>query len=232
MGQNKEVEQLAEEVVEQFSISKVSVLDENGNVNGDIGNLSPDDLRTMYWYMNLSRLLDDKMLNMQKQGKLGTFASIRGQEGGQVAIAQAVKGISNIWYAPTFRENALMTALEIPMDKILQYWGGFEEGSQIDPKFNMLPVSIPIGSQLNHAVGIARAMQIKGEQGAVFGFLGDGATSEGETHEAMNYAGMWNSPVIFFCQNNHFAISVRREHQTAAKTLAQKAIAYGYEGAG
>jgi pyruvate dehydrogenase E1 component alpha subunit/lipoate synthase len=212
----------------EFPAKNVTVLDESGNCSDTLG-LSDDDLRTIYWHMNLSRVLNAKMLNLQKQGRLGTFASTHGQEGCQVALAYAIRKYNNVWLAPTFRENVMMVAKGVPMDQILRYWGGYESGSMLKD-FKILPVSIPIGSQSLHAVGIAMAMNIKNEKGAAIAFLGDGATSEGEFHEAMNFAGVFKAPVIFFCQNNQYAISTPREKQTATKTIAEKAAAYGFEG--
>ncbi|MFC1647908.1 pyruvate dehydrogenase (acetyl-transferring) E1 component subunit alpha [Nanoarchaeota archaeon] len=222
---------MTEEIVKEFSVKYISVMDEDSNVDERLmPDLNDDDLKSMYWYMNLSRQLDNKMLNLQKQGHMGTFASIHGQEGGEVALAYAVRDVPNVWFVPTFRETAALITHGVPMDQILRYWGGFEEGSRISKDLEVLPVSIPIGSQLDHAQGISHAMKIKGEKGASIVFFGDGATSEGETHEALNFAGVFKTPVIFFCQNNQYAISVPRAKQTASLTLAQKAYAYGYEG--
>ncbi len=167
---------------------------------------------------------------MQKVGQLGTFASILGQEGGEVGLAYAIKDLQNIWLVQSFRETAVLVARGVPMANILRYWGGYELGSSLKKEMKILPVSIPIGSQNTHAAGIARSLQIKGEKGVVFSFFGDGASSEGETMEAMNYAGVYKAPVIFFCQNNQWAISTPRAIQTAAQTIAQKAIAFGFDG--
>ena len=103
-------------------------------------------------------------------------------------------------------------------------------GSKMGKDTRILPVSIPVGSQSLHMVGIAMAMNIKNEKGLAISFMGDGATSEGEHHEAMNMAGIFKSPVIFFCQNNQYAISVPRHKQTASKTIAEKAFTYGFDG--
>lgn len=217
--------------IAKFSVKNVSVLDEKGNIDYSLmPSLNDDDVRTIYWYMNLARLLNKKMLNLQKQGKLGTFASTYGQEAGEVALAHAIKGVPNVWLAQSFRETAVMLHKDVPMDQILRYWGGYEIGSHIAKELHVLPVSIPISSQLNHAVGISYAMKLRGEPGAAIAFFGDGGTSEGEAHEAMNMAGVLQTPTIFFCQNNQYAISVPRAKQTHSETIAQKAIAYGFEG--
>ena len=222
---------MPENVIETQNILSVSVLDEHGNLDQSLmPNLSPDDIRTMYWFMNLSRILNSKILNLQKQGRIGTYASIYGQEGGEVALAYAMRDFQNVWVAPSFRETAVMIARGVPMDQIMRYWGGYEIGSKIPKEMRILPVCIPIGTQLNHAVGLGMAMQITNEKGVSVAMFGDGGTSEGESMEAMNFAGAFNAPVIFFCQNNQYAISVPRKKQSAAHTLAQKAMAFGFQG--
>ncbi len=222
---------MGEEVIENLSIKRLSILSPDGKADEKLmPTLSDDDVRTMYWYMNLSRILDNKMLALQKQGRLGTFASVHGQEGSEVALAYAIKEHENIWLCPSFRENAAVLVRGVPMDQILRYWGGYEIGSKLHKGAKILPVTIPVGSQALHADGIGLAMKIKGEKGAAISFFGDGATSEGETMEAMNFAGEFRTPTVFFCQNNQYAISTPRSKQTAAKTLAQKAYAFGFEG--
>ncbi len=221
---------MTDQTIGQFSVHYLSILDSDGNVDpGMMPALSDDDIRTMYWYMNLSRIFNTKMLNFQKQGRLGTLASVRGQEGAEVASIYALKDQPNVWIVPSFRETASMITYGFPMDQILRYWGGYEEGNR-NPSLKILPINIPIGSQVGHAHGIAHAMNIKGEKGVVIVYFGDGATSEGETLEALNFAGVFKTPAIFFCQNNQYAISVPRKRQTAAGTLAQKAIADGFDG--
>jgi pyruvate dehydrogenase E1 component alpha subunit len=110
------------------------------------------------------------------------------------------------------------------------YWMGNEIGSRSPEGINVMPVSVPVGSQTLHAVGAAWAAKIKGDKIVTIAYFGDGATSKGDFHEAMNFAGVFKTPTIFFCQNNQFAISVPRSLQTASKTIAQKAIAYGFDG--
>jgi pyruvate dehydrogenase E1 component alpha subunit len=118
----------------------------------------------------------------------------------------------------------------IPLKKFYLYWMGNEMGSQALEGINVMPVSVPVGSQTLHAVGIAWAGKLKGEKIVSIVYFGDGATSKGDFHEAMNFAGVFKTPTIFFCQNNQYAISVPRSLQTASKTIAQKAIAYGIDG--
>jgi len=118
----------------------------------------------------------------------------------------------------------------IALNKFYLYWMGNEMGSQAPEGINVMPVSVPVGSQTLHAVGIAWAGKLKGEKIVAIVYFGDGATSKGDFHEAMNLAGVFKTPTIFFCQNNQYAISVPRSLQTASKTIAQKAIAYGIDG--
>jgi pyruvate dehydrogenase E1 component alpha subunit len=113
---------------------------------------------------------------------------------------------------------------------IYLYWMGNEMGQKVPEDVHVFPVSVPVGTHPLHAVGAAWAAKMKGEKICTVAYFGDGATSEGDFHEAMNFAGVFQTPTIFFCQNNHYAISVPRRKQTAAKTLAQKAVAYGFDG--
>ena len=217
--------------IEGTFIDYVQILDENGNFDESIApDLTDDDVRTIYWHMNVARILNSKMLNLQKQGRMGTFASTFGQEGCQVALAHALNSEENAWFVPSFRENPFLVAKGVPLNKIMEYWGGRESGSKDMAKLKILPPNIPVGSTSIHAVGISMAINIKKEKGIAVAFHGDGATSEGEFHEAMNFAGVFKTPTIFFCQNNGYAISIPTSKQTASKTLAQKAHAYGIKG--
>ena len=118
----------------------------------------------------------------------------------------------------------------IPLKTVYLYWMGNEEGSRAPEGINVLPVSIPVGTHPLHAVGTAWAAKIRKDNIVTIAYFGDGATSKGDFHEAMNFAGVYKTPTIFFCQNNQFAISVPRKIQTASETIAQKAIAYGMVG--
>lgn len=210
-----------------FEVSYVSVLREDGSVNDSLmPELSEEQIRSMYWFMIIGRELDNKMLSLQRQGRLGTFASTQGQEACQVGSAILLR--KEDWMAIAFRENVACLVRDIPMVKLLQYWGGDERGSKVSSR--TLPVSIPVGSQPLHAVGLAYAERFKGTDNIALVYFGDGATSEGEFHEAMNLAGVLNAPVVFVCQNNQYAISVPRSKQTKSETIAQKAFAYGFEG--
>jgi pyruvate dehydrogenase E1 component alpha subunit len=131
---------------------------------------------------------------------------------------------------PAFREPGASFVRGLPMHMILQYWAGDERGSQIPEGLNDFPISIPVATQIPIAVGVALAAKSNGDPVAVMAFMGDGATSKGDFHEGLNFAGVFSAPVVFVCQNNQWAISVPLRRQTAAKTLAQKAFAYGLPG--
>jgi pyruvate dehydrogenase E1 component alpha subunit len=134
------------------------------------------------------------------------------------------------WMVPSFRETAAMVWRGWPIETMLLYFAGFLEGGHPGPDQHDLPISVPVATQLPHAVGLAYAAQYRGDDCVVMAFFGDGATSEGDFHEALNLAGVWHVPVVFVCQNNQWAISVPLKKQTHARTLAQKALAYGMPG--
>jgi pyruvate dehydrogenase E1 component alpha subunit len=134
------------------------------------------------------------------------------------------------WIFPAFRELAATLTMGVPLKTFFLYWMGNEMGSRAPEGINVMPVAIPVGTQPLHAVGVAWAAKLKGEKIVTLTYFGDGATSKGDFHEAMNLAGVFKTPTIFFCQNNQFAISVPRKMQTASATIAQKAIAYGFDG--
>lgn len=215
--------------VAKFSVQYVQVLDDEGNADEALlPKLSDDQIRTMYWHMVLGRALDRKMLTLQRQGRIGTFASTEGQEACQAGSAPQLR--EDDWMVIAFRENVACLIRGITPLQILQYWGGDERGSQFAKDQNTLPVSIPVGSQPLHAVGLSWAARHQRKDTIALTYFGDGATSEGEFHEALNLAGVYQTPTVFFCQDNQYAISVPREKQTHSATLAQKAIAYGIPG--
>ena len=195
------------------------------------GEKSPlNDLETINLYkkMLFIRLADQKALMLQRQGRMGTYAPVWGQEACQVGSASMLK--KGDWVFPAFRELGAALMMEIPLKTIFLYWMGNEEGSRAPEGIHVLPVSIPVGTHLLHAVGVGWAARLKGDKIVTIAYFGDGATSKGDFHEAMNFGGVFKAPTIFLCQNNQFAISVPRKMQTASKTIAQKAIAYGMDG--
>ncbi|MBI1726342.1 MAG: pyruvate dehydrogenase (acetyl-transferring) E1 component subunit alpha [Candidatus Rokubacteria bacterium] len=213
----------------QFPTERLSILDSDGKLDTKLEpKLSPDDLKRLYRAMVLGRRLDERMLKLQRQGRIGTFAPIKGQEASQMGSVFTLTPAD--WMVPSFRETASMLWRGWPIEKILAFFAGRLEGSRPGPEQRDLPATIPVATQLPHAVGIAYGIQYRGEDAVVMVYFGDGATSEGDFHEACNFAGVWHVPVVFVCQNNQWAISVPFKKQTNSRTIAQKALAYGFPG--
>jgi pyruvate dehydrogenase E1 component alpha subunit len=213
----------------QFPIEHLSILDSDGNLDTALEpELSAEDLRHLYRAMLRGRRLDERMLRLQRQGRIGTFAPIKGQEASQMGSVFTLRKTD--WMVPSFRETAAMLWRGWPIEKILLLFAGYLEGGQPAPDQHDLPMTIPVATQLPHAVGLAYAAQYRGDDAVVMAYCGDGATSEGDFHEALNFAGVWHVPVVFVVQNNQWAISVPLKKQTHSRTLAQKALAYGFPG--
>ena len=189
-----------------------------------------DDKETLALYQKMVfiRLADQRGLLLQRQGRFGTYAPIWGQEACQIGSAYVLQ--KGDWVFPAFREIGATLMMGVPLKDFMLYWMGNEMGSRAPEGINMMPVSIPVGTHIPQAVGTAWAAKLKGDKIVAVAYFGDGATSKGDFHEAMNFAGVFKTPTLFFCQNNQFAISVPRSRQTASKTIAQKAIAYGFDG--
>ncbi len=218
---------MARKEIADFKIERLEILDKDGEADEELmPNLSEDQIKEMYYFMVLSREFDDKALKLQRQGRLGTYASGLGQEASHVGTSYALN--EDDWMTSAFRENASYITRGIPMVKIYQYWGGDERGNALEG--NNMPVSIPVGSQPLHGAGLGWGLKLQGKKAASLIYFGDGATSEGDFHEAMNFAGTFKVNSVFVCMNNKYAISVPREKQTAAETIAQKAVAYGFKG--
>lgn len=216
-------------VIETFSVQWLQILDEDGNCDEDLRPpLDHEQLKRLYEWMVLARTFDEKAFKLQREGRLGTYASILGQEAAQVGSAYALTPAD--WMFPAFREPGASFVRGLPMKMIFQYWAGDERGSQIPAGLNDFPISIPVATQIPIAVGVALAAKARSDPLAVMAYLGDGATSKGDFHEGLNFAGVFAAPVVFVCQNNQWAISVPRSRQSASRTLAQKAIAYGFPG--
>jgi len=211
------------------NIEYLSILDENGKVDKALEpKLSADGLKTMYRYMLLGRRVDERMLNLQRQGRIGTFPQTTGHEAISLGTVYAIE--KSDWHVPAYRELAGLLYRGWPVETILLYWNGFEEGNSPPPGVNDLPYCVPVASQLLHAAGIGMAMNIKGEKSVVMTYFGDGSSSEGDFHEALNFASVFQAPVVFVCQNNQYAISVPLAKQMRCKTVAQRAVAYGMPG--
>jgi pyruvate dehydrogenase E1 component alpha subunit len=220
---------LPERIVESFQVKRLDILDEKGNADSALSpSFTDEELKKMYELLVLSRTFDQRALSLQREGRLGTYPSILGQEASQIGTALATE--KRDWLFPTFRESGVYIAKDFPLDHIFQYWAGDERGMKIPDTMNVFPLSIPVGTQITHAVGAAMAAKYRKDGAAALVYFGDGGSSRGDFHEGLNMAGVFKLPVLFLCQNNQWAISVPREHQTASKTIAQKAIAYGIEG--
>jgi pyruvate dehydrogenase E1 component alpha subunit len=178
--------------------------------------------------MRLARRFDQRAVSLQRQGRMGTYPPLSGQEGAQIASAYALG--DDDWVFPSYREHGVAMLRGVSLKRTLLYWMGHEAGNAIPEGKNVFTVAVPIATQIPHAVGAAWASRLKGEEKAFVCYFGDGATSEGDFHEGLNFAGVFDTPNVFFCNNNQWAISVPRERQTASETLAQKASAYGFEG--
>lgn len=215
--------------VGKFSVSYLQILDEHGQVDSKLApKLEPEQLRDIYRWMVLAREADQRMLKLQRQGRMGTFPLCTGQEAAACGAAYAME--PQDWFVGSYRELAGRLVRGQSLVQYMRYWNGYEEGNQQPKKERLLPVAAIIASQLLHAVGVGYAAKLREEGSAVVTFFGDGATSEGDFHEALNFAGVWQVPVVFVCLNNGYAISLPRETQTRCETIAQKAIAYGFEG--
>jgi pyruvate dehydrogenase E1 component alpha subunit len=213
----------------EFTINHVQVLDHEGTVDEELDpDLSEERLLELYRGMKRARRLDERAIALQRRGESGTIAPALGQEAAQVGSAMALS--ADDWMVPSFRENAAYLARGTPPHALLWYAMGMEEGAEIPDGQNDLPPSIAVGSQAIHAAGLGWAQEIKGEESATMCYFGDGATSEGDVYEGMNCAGVYDAHTVFLCQNNQYAISVPREKQTRAETIAQKAIAAGIAG--
>jgi pyruvate dehydrogenase E1 component alpha subunit len=207
----------------------LSILDEKGELDASLEPaLDPPTLLRLHRTMLLARRFDERLLSLQRQGRIGTFPPIAGQEAAHLGAVAALR--ASDWMVPAFREMAAEIWRGRPLESFLVYNNGFNEGSRIPAERNDLPICVPVGSQILHAVGIAWGMQYRGKDDVALTFFGDGATSQGDFHEGLNFAGVFQLPVVFVCQNNHWAISIPRARQTRSKTLAQKAFAYGIPG--
>lgn len=217
-------------VVARFEISYTQILNEKGEVKDDLPPFAKDPatLIDLYRTMVRTRIFDKKAIALQRTGKMGTYAPINGQEAISTAIGHAMR--SEDIFVPYYRDYAAQFQRGVKMSEILSYWGGDERGSNFSCDSQDLPICVPIASQCLHAAGVAFAMKYREENRVTVVCLGDGGTSEGDFYEAMNVAGVWNLPLVFVVNNNKWAISVSLDHQTATQTLAQKAIAAGFEG--
>ena len=217
-------------VVAKFKIRYSQFLDPHGKVVQPLPEFArdPQGLIPLYRWMVLMRTYDAKAIALQRTGQLGTFASMLGKEAVEAGVGSAM-GKDDV-FLMTYRENGVQLMRGVTLQELFLYWGGDERGSDFAVPRRDFPISITIAAQAPHAVGVAYAMKLRREPRVAVCALGDGATSKGDFYEGINAAGAWRLPVVFVVTNNQWAISVPRRAQSAAQTLAQKAIAGGFEG--
>ncbi|MBK5276328.1 MAG: pyruvate dehydrogenase (acetyl-transferring) E1 component subunit alpha [Desulfuromonadales bacterium] len=220
---------MPDEIRATFEVRCLSILAPDGTVDDTLMPPLPEqDIRRLYELMVLTRTFDQRAIALQREGRLGTYPPSLGQEAAQVGSAFALQ--PSDWIFPSFREMGVQVTIGYPIHQILQYWSGDERGQLAPPALNIFPVCVSVGSHIPHAVGAAMAARYRHDPLAVAAWFGDGATSKGDFHEGFNMAGVFRLPLVFICQNNQWAISVPLNGQTASATLAQKALAYGFEG--
>ena len=217
-------------VVARFEIRYSQFLDPHGKVVAPLPEFACNapSLVALYRWMVLMRTYDAKAIALQRTGQIGTFASLLGHEAINAGIGSAMA--KDDVFLMTYRENGVELMRGVTLKEMFLYWGGDERGSDFAVPRRDFPICITIAAHATHAVGAAYAMKLRRERRAAVCALGDGATSKGEFYEAINAAGTWKLPVVFAVTNNQWAISVPRAKQSAAQTLAQKAIAAGIEG--
>ncbi|MBN8209226.1 pyruvate dehydrogenase (acetyl-transferring) E1 component subunit alpha [Bacillus sp. NTK071] len=214
------------DLTDQFPL--VQLIDGEGKQREKNSHVTVENAKRFYEHMIFSRLFDQKAVNLQRQGRIGTYAPFEGQEASQIGSALALE--DGDWMFPTYRDHAATAAFGHSLESIFLYWKGCIEGCVPPPGKHIFPPSVPIASQILHATGTAWAEKKKGSDRVSLVYFGDGATSEGDFHEGLNFASVFQIPVVFLNQNNGFAISVPLERQMNSKTIAQKSLAYDMPG--
>ncbi|HZW27846.1 MAG TPA: pyruvate dehydrogenase (acetyl-transferring) E1 component subunit alpha [Trueperaceae bacterium] len=205
----------------------VSYVSEDGRALAELP-FGAEELVRGYRAMRRARLFDERAVTLQRQGRLGVYPLFRGQEAAQVGAALALG--EGDWLVPTYRETAAAITHGLPLATALLYWRAHPSGWSFPGGVRVLPFYVPIATQLPHAVGVAHAGRLRGEGWVVLAFVGDGGTSEGDAHEALNFAAVFSAPVVFVVQNNGWAISVPTERQMRNTRIADRAAGYGIPG--
>jgi pyruvate dehydrogenase E1 component alpha subunit len=216
-----------------------TILRPDGTIEGDRKPppISWEDLIRLYRVMLLNRRLDERMITLQRQGRIGFYIGSIGEEAAIAASAFALE--HRDWIAPSYREMAALLLRGYPLfELICQFFGNSRDpakGRQMPNHYScrdlrFLSISSPVGTQIPHATGVAMAAKLRKSDEIALAYFGEGATSQGDFHVAANFAGVFKAPVVFFCRNNHWAISVPLELQTSSESIAIKAEAYGFEG--
>ena len=213
------------------SATPLQLIDADGRPGGNPGGLSlpaPEVLGELYRRMVLGRQVDIQATALTKQGRLAVYPSSRGQDACQVGAALALRDAD--WLFPTYRDTVAILTRGVPAEQALTLLRGDWHCGYDPYQYRVAPQCTPLATNTLHAVGLAHAARLRGQDQVALALLGDGATSEGDTHEALNFAAVWRAPVVFLVQNNGYAISVPLAKQTAAPTLAAKGIGYGMPG--
>src|SRR5215472_3515801 len=205
-------------------LAPYQILDPEGNLVGEMPNLTGERMLSLYRFMQLGRLFSNKIIAMQRQGRATTFGSLVGQEATAVGLAAPLQ--TQDWLATSYREIASLFVKGVPIATVAYSFRGFTPENW-PSEAHCLPIQIVIGTQMLHAVGLAMAAKIAGDPVVAVGVCGDGATSEGDFNEALNFAGVFQAPVVLVVQNNGWAISVPRHKQSAAPTFAARGAGFG-----
>jgi pyruvate dehydrogenase E1 component alpha subunit len=206
------------------------LLDEDGSLaKGYEPPFDDAELLEAFRLMLLTRLTNERGVSLQRQGRLGTIASARGQEAAMIGSVWPLDP-GRDWLVPQYRELPSMLRMGWPLDRFLLYYRGHPLGSVPPEGVNVLPVQIALAAQLPHAAGLGWGLKMQGSDGVVITYFGEGSASEGDAHEALNLAGVKRAPVVFVLQNNGWAISTPAAKQTAAASLASRAAGYGMAG--
>src|SRR3954447_18732982 len=200
------------------------VIDEGREVDG----LGEEDLVDLYRQLVLMPTYDERSVVFHRQGRIGTYAIFWGHEAMQVGSAFALG--DDDWIFPSYRESAIGLLRGMPAQTILQWWRGHPSGWWSPADYNLGSICVPIATHVPHAAGLAWGKKLRGEPVCAIAYFGDGATSEGAFHEGANFAAVMKAPLVLFCNNNQWAISTPLSAQTAAETLADKAVGYGIPG--
>jgi pyruvate dehydrogenase E1 component alpha subunit len=210
-------------------VEVLSVLDAEGRLDRALEpDIPAEDLRRLYRTFLLARRFDERMLRLQRQGRIGTYLPARGHEAAVLGSVYALRATD--WLVPVWREWPAYLWRGWPLENLILLYAGFTEGMRVPDGQRDLPVCVPVASHVPHAVGVAYAARYKREDSVTLCYFGDGASSHGDCQEALNFAGVFQVPLVFVCVDNQWAISVPRARQTRARTIAQKAAAYGFPG--
>jgi pyruvate dehydrogenase E1 component alpha subunit len=205
------------------------VIGDGGSIpDGEVEGLSEEDLLELHRRLVLLRTYDERSLVYHRQGRIGTYAIFWNHEAMQVGSAHALE--DEDWIFPSYRESAIGLLRGMPAATVLSWWRGHPTGWWNPRDWNVASICVPIGTHVPHAAGMAWGMRLRRSVACAIVYFGDGATSEGSFHEGANFAAVMRAPLVLFCDNNQWAISTPLEAQTAAETLADKAVGYGIPG--